>query len=169
MSPGAALLAEYRASDGERLLAAMDDVIARVAEALAPACNSMGSWRGRVRMGLTALLELGEEDPDLAWAWAETLPAHPDPRVREKLRMFDEMLLGVLALAHADDEAQLPASPETGAWLLETIRSVVAERLEREERPRFTELVGPLTAMVALPFLGLSAVAEELAAPALPR
>lgn len=140
----------------------IDDAIAEATRAVLAASHEPGCWRDRLRAGLHALLEVLENDPDFAWDWISVLPTLKDPAVKRRLAEVDAKLVAAIAAAADDGEAQSP-SADAAAWALEAARDVVEARLASEDRPRLTDLTEGLTALIALPFLSLEAVTQELA------
>jgi hypothetical protein len=134
-----------------------DERIDGVVAALRAASRPGPPWREQMRAALATLLLELDAEPDLARAWAAGEPA------RDEVVRIDAALLAAMEAAAGDSEAWDPHGPAAGEWVLQALRDVVSARLQGEPRPRLAELAEPLTALVALPFLGVWAVTQELA------
>ncbi len=138
-----------------------------------------GDWRGRVRVGLFALLGLVEDDPAIgALLIVDALGV--GPRVLERRAKALETLKAVIEEGRVEAKrmrgAPSPPSPLTAEGVLGAVLSVIHARLlERaaepvgngssRSRPSLRELLNPLMGMIVLPYLGQTAAAQELKRP----
>jgi AcrR family transcriptional regulator len=168
--------------------AAFDHAIARASRRVLPAYESAVGWRERMRAGLSAALEFLEDDPDLgALCVVDALGAGPVAlaRRREVMRSLIE------AVDEGREEARASAKPTslTAEGVVGAVLAVLHERLssasldagrsggrrvrhatcdddagDRDVRAQaMIDLLGPLMAMVVLPYQGQAAAAREAA------
>jgi AcrR family transcriptional regulator len=172
---------ELFADREECFLAALDDVIARIAAVVVPAYEGGGSTRGargtqragvwheRVRAALVELLGLFDEQPELGRvAVVESLAGGPralERRERALARAVGAVDEGRLAGGTGGEAPELTAEGVVGA-----VSSILYTRLaggpRTGERGPLLELTGPLMGMIVLPYLGKAAARRELSRPA---
>jgi|HubBroStandDraft_3_1064219.scaffolds.fasta_scaffold06451_2 AcrR family transcriptional regulator len=167
-------------------MVALDREATRIGRAVASAYEQPGPWRARVRAALTVLLELLDDDPDVARLLVvESLAAGPRALAyRERalgpvLAALDEARVeskrgdgpppltaasivgGVLAVLHSSLLAQRPGSEiaRTGS---ERTRAGAPRPAERR---RLVELTSSLMSMIVLPYQGQAAAQRELQRP----
>ncbi|HVR04496.1 MAG TPA: TetR family transcriptional regulator [Solirubrobacteraceae bacterium] len=171
-------------------IAALDRAIAQVAAAVVPAYRGERAWAGRMRAGLTTMLELFDAEPGLAaLCVVDSLAA--GPRALERRGEAAEKLIdavdrgrrespagavaGQLGGAPAGDAGPCVSSGEAGAGALNRIAAegvvgavlaVLHTRLLAKQPRPLLGLSGRLMGMVVLPYLGPGAAAAELARPA---
>jgi AcrR family transcriptional regulator/DNA-binding MarR family transcriptional regulator len=161
----------YELFDGveDCFLAALDEAVERAAVTVAPAYAEPVRWRERIRGGLAALLELLEDEPELgALMVVGALGAGP--------RALERRAEALAALIDAVDEGKDEGRADRQAPTRLTAEGVVgavfavlhARLLERDGRP-LTELLNPLMATIALPYLGPATARRELDRPMLGR
>jgi AcrR family transcriptional regulator len=178
----------------ECLLAAFDAAVERLSQpviaAYAPARNAPGRhhWRERIRAALTVLLEELEAEPDVArMCFVETLKA--GPVVAERRAAVIGALVAAVEQGRAEAQRGGEPPPLAGQGVVGGALSVVHARLldrppASEDRrngqsrapnevprsahshPCWTDLTGPLMAMIVHPYLGSAAARWELERPA---
>ena len=168
-------------------LALFDEALARAgsvaSEAMAAAvATGKGGWRERVRAGLTALVVLVEEEPGMgSLLIVDALGG--GPRVLERRARALEAVKEAIDQGRPESRKRSSDPPPlTAEGVVGAVLSVVHARLLEEAagarangssrsraqgRP-LTELINPLMAMIALPYLGQGAAAKELEAPRAP-
>jgi AcrR family transcriptional regulator len=147
------------------LRVAVEDAVAVAADRVATACRAEADWRDRIRAGLFALLQILDEQPELArlcvtqavTAGAGTLS-----------RRWD--VPGVLAAAidegrgESRDVRRPP--PLAAEGVLGGALYVIHGRLLGPDPVRLLDLLNPLMGMIVLPYLGEEQALAELARPA---
>jgi AcrR family transcriptional regulator len=155
--------------------------VARDAAATTPA-TGRGGWRGRIRAGLSALIALVEEEPEVgSLLIVDALGG--GPRVLERRARALEAVRDVIDEGRAESRKGSDAPPLTAEGVVGAVLSVVHARLLEEaagdrtngasrgsshasiRARRLSELINPLMAMIVLPYLGQAAAAKELEAP----
>lgn len=146
------------------LLAAIDDATAIASERVLAAYGAPGRWRGRIRAGLTALLQLFDEDPTLARLLVvETLAAG-----HRSLRRRHEALRPLIATVdRGREQAKAGAGPPPLAAesAVGAVFSLLHERIAGDWPGALVELVNPMMGIIVLPYLGAAAARRELARP----
>jgi AcrR family transcriptional regulator len=161
---------EQFADREECFLAAFDETVRRCAAAIAPAYETPGRWRARMRASLIALLEFLDREPTLARVLiAESLGG--GPRALERRQNVFVSILPLIDEGRVEAKAGDAPPPLTAEGVLGGVLSLIHTRLlaPRDgglagESP-LVELAGALTAMVVLPYLGPAAARRELSRP----
>jgi AcrR family transcriptional regulator/predicted transcriptional regulator/DNA-binding transcriptional ArsR family regulator len=161
------------------LLAAFEDALARIAAVVAPAYDGEQEWSAKVRAALATGLAFVQDEPAVStFVFVGALGAGPKV-LASRMRALERLKI---AFEHGIDEADLvdrsvftessssseigefsPLSAEgavNGALGILHTRLLEASPLAR--RP-LSELAGPLTAMIVLPYVGHVAAERELA------
>jgi AcrR family transcriptional regulator/DNA-binding MarR family transcriptional regulator len=159
--------------------AAFDQAVEHAARRVVPAYESAGGWRERMRAGLAALLEFLDDEPDLgALCVVDALGA--GPAALDRRAEVVRSLVG--AVDEGRPEARAGARPTrlTAEGVVGAVLSVLHARLSGASpfdgltsgsrgsgvAPRpMTSLLGPLMAMIVLPYHGQAAAAREAARP----
>jgi AcrR family transcriptional regulator len=146
-------------------LAAFDDVIQRIATVVLPAYEAQSRWKEKIRGGLTALLELLEDDRGAArLVIVDALGAGHNALERRR------RVLAQVTVAVDDGRGELQGSDGPPLMVAEGIvggvLAVLHSRLLEGQSASLLELTGPLMSMIVLPYLGASASRKELARPA---
>jgi len=144
------------------LLAALQDVLRRLAGVIVPLYRSNASWSDRVGDVVAQLLASFDEEPGIArMCVVETLRASP--------RVQDARSTVVALLADAIDEGRgvarrgsVPPPPLTAQGVIGGALSVVHARLLENPHAPLSQLAGQLTAMIVHPYLGPAAAEREL-------
>jgi AcrR family transcriptional regulator len=146
------------------LLAVIDRTIEEVQSELAAADLDRLRWRERVRAGLTIILGFLDRQPALARACIVQAPRGGQAMLERR-----ESVLAHLARAIDAGRAEGPrgqvCTTLTAEGLVGAAYTIVHTRLLRDERESLTGLLGELTAMIALPYLGPAAARREQARP----
>jgi AcrR family transcriptional regulator len=165
--------------------AAFDQAVERAARRVLPAYESAGGWRERMRAGLGALLEFLDDEPDLgALCVVDALGA--GPVALERRARVVQLLIG--AVDEGRREARVSARPTrlTAEGVVGAVLAVLHARLsgggagavgvvhdgrpgaapERDRGGRaMVRLLGPLMAMIVLPYQGQAVAAREASRP----
>ena len=148
--------------------AVFEDALGRACERVLGAYGAAdeGDWRERVRAGLGALLGFFDEEPRQA-RMLVVFALRAGPRV---LARRAQVLAGVSAAiqeqgvhAHRGRES---LSPLTGEGVVGGVFAVIHTRLSAGEQGVLSELLGPLMAMIVLPYQGAAAAQREIRRPA---
>jgi AcrR family transcriptional regulator len=146
----------------ECLLATCEQGLALGTRRARSACQPTQAWQQRIRMGLHALLEFLDEEPELA----RVCIVHSPAAGAEAIIRGAETLK---ALAAVLDEGRVLArrqpSPVTAEGLVGGALAVIHARLLRPQRQAMADLLNPLMSFLVLPYLGASAARRELQQP----
>jgi AcrR family transcriptional regulator len=145
-------------------LAAFDHAVDELAAVVLPAYRMEGEWSARVREGLGALLASLDREPALrALAFVEALGA--GPRVLQRRAEVLGLLQSAIDGGRAGVKAGRELPPLTAEGVIGAAFGVIYARLiEQSPRP-LIGLLGPLMAMIVLPYRGHAAAARELSRP----
>ena len=163
------------------LLAALENAVARIARGVEEAYEQPGAWRTRIRAGLVVLLELLDDDPEIARLLiVESLAAGPRALAyRERVlapvtAVVDEgrfevkrgngpppltaasVVGGVLSVLHSRLLADAPGSRSADEPSSQTTDSPLGPR------SGLVELTSSLMSMIVLPYLGQAAAQKEM-------
>ena len=154
-------------------LEAFAETVARARGLVCAAVVGQRDWRGRVRAGLAALLELFADEPLAARVLVvDALKA--GPAVHERRARVVAELIAVVEGGRAQVRGGREVAPLTGEGVVGAVLAVVHARLMAGGEGggggggSLTELLNPLMAMIVLPYLGTAAAEKEQARP-LPR
>jgi AcrR family transcriptional regulator len=146
------------------LLAAFDLTLAQAREIAIEAYRSQPDWRGGMRAAVFSLLTFIDREPGLArLCMVDVLGAGQ--------RVLDRRAEALQELADAIDMGSGLASPSHQPQPLVAhaiaggIVGVLHSRLLRKQDASPTELLGALTSMIVMPYLGRAVAAEEFDAP----
>jgi AcrR family transcriptional regulator len=149
-------------------LAAFDQAIELGAQRVVPAFKTSGTWRERVRAGLAALLGYLDDEPGMgALCVVDALGGGPVALERRAVvvrALIDAVHEGRREARGAAKPTRLTAEGVVGAVLsvLHARLSVGDARHNGGPAP-MASLLGPLMAMIVLPYLGQAAAAREAA------
>jgi AcrR family transcriptional regulator/DNA-binding MarR family transcriptional regulator len=139
---------------------AVDRASARASEAYGQA----GSWREKVRAGLSAVLQFLGDDPGLGMLLVvDALGA--GSRVLEVRARGLETLTRIIDQGRGEVKSGPGPPPLTAEGLVGAVLGVLHARMLEPDAPPPIELLNPLMAMIVLPYLGRAAAAKELARP----
>jgi AcrR family transcriptional regulator len=144
-------------------LAAFDDAIARVSHYVLDGYDPKAKWAERVRTALLGVLAFLDAEPDcgrLMIVGSLGAGASALERRAAVLGRVIEFVEEGRQVTAASQPPPLAAEGVVGGAL-----SVLHARLHGPDTGKMTELAGPLTAMIVLPYLGQAAARRELARP----
>jgi AcrR family transcriptional regulator len=145
-------------------LAAFDEGVARASERARAAYEGERGWCGQVRAALAVLLGLLDEQPGVGTLLVvDALKA--GPRVQERRAEVLKRLARVLQRDGSRARSGRSLPPLTGEGVVGAVLGVVHARLLAGRAGRMSDLLGPLTGMVVLPYLGAAAARRELERP----
>jgi AcrR family transcriptional regulator len=145
-------------------LAVFEEAVARAAALAHDAGAREESWRGRVRAGLRALLACFDREP-LVGSLLVVDALGAGARVLERRARVLDALIAIVDAGRAEAPAGAELPPLTAEGVVGAVLAVVhARMLERRRRP-LLEMSNHLMGMIVLPYLGPSALAQELARP----
>jgi AcrR family transcriptional regulator len=151
------------------LLATFDQAIEHLTHLLKPIYTSDGSWCERTRNSLMALLEIFDNEPDLArMCVVETLKT--GPILSERRAQVIAGLVQLIEQGRSEAKRGNQPPPLAGQGVVGGVLSIVhAHLLERSpgngvQHP-LIELTGPLMSMIVHPYLGSAAARRELRRP----
>ena len=153
------------------LLQAFEDTVERIVAVVVPAYQRDLEWSAKVRAAVTALLAILDDEPTMSmFVFVGALGAGPKVlacRMQALARLK-------IAFEHGIDEAGMVDATALGEYsplsaegavngALGILHTRLLEGSPLARRP-LSELAGPLTAMIVLPFLGHAVVAREVSA-----
>jgi AcrR family transcriptional regulator len=166
--------------------AAFDQAVERAARRVLPAWESAGGWRERMRAGVGALLEFLDDEPDLgALCVVDALGA--GPVALERRARVVQLLIGAVDEGRREARASAHPTRLTAEGVVGAVLAVLHARLsgggvgaagvardggqgvalERDRGGRvMVRLLGPLMAMIVLPYQGQAVAAREASRPA---
>jgi AcrR family transcriptional regulator len=147
-------------------LAVFDRAVGELAEVVTPAWagETEGEWVERVRGALVMLLAVLERDPVLARVvFVEALGA--GPRVLARRAEVLDRVAELIDEGRVGSRAAGVLPSLTRAGVVGAAFSMIHARLVQQSSESLMELVGPVMAMVLLPYRGREASLRELARP----
>jgi DNA-binding MarR family transcriptional regulator len=146
----------------DRFLAAFEEGLERLSEAVREAAGREQSWLGRLRTGLVALLGFFDDEP--GWGRLLVFQAPLDGAVALRCQ---QRVLGVLSMLVDDGGPQaigeiMPEPWLTAELLLGGVFSVIRARMLEADGAALVELAPSLMAFVVRPYLGQAAASAEL-------
>jgi AcrR family transcriptional regulator/predicted transcriptional regulator len=152
------------------LLAAFEDAIGRIAAVVMPAYDGEREWPAKVRAAVAALLAILDDEPTMSmFVFVGALGAGPKVLACRK----DSLERLKTAFEHGIDEAGMldgskigQSSPLSAEGAVNAVLGILHTRLLEGSplaRRPLSELAGPLTAMIVLPYVGHMAASSELA------
>jgi AcrR family transcriptional regulator len=144
-------------------LAAFDAGVARIGALLAAAAASEGSWRGKLRAGLGALLDFFDAEPDVGRALVvEVHAAGPEALARRADAM--KRIGDFIDLARLETESQESPPGIAPEGIVAGIHAVVHGRLSTGATDGFRALLPEFMYFAVLPYFGAAAASAEMAA-----
>lgn len=148
-------------------LAALQEAVELARRRVLAAIAREPSWRGQVRAGLWAVLELFDEEPGLAGLCVvDSLGAGPAV-LRQRTQVVQE-LVGAVHRGRLMSPAGLRPSRVTAEGIVGGVLAVLHDRVVGGEGKPLSRLASPLMAMIVTPYMG-PVVAGEEASKAPPR
>jgi AcrR family transcriptional regulator/DNA-binding MarR family transcriptional regulator len=156
---------ELFANREECLAAVLEDAVALIAGEIAAAGLEGLAWRERVRGGLSVILSFLDREPALARVCVVQL-------LRGGMEVLERREEILADLARVVDEGRTGGAraggctPLTAEGTIGAAFAIVYARLLRGERKPLTGLLGELTGIIVLPYMGAAAARREQARPA---
>lgn len=145
-------------------LAAFDEAVAEMGALATQAWEEERGWPAQVRAALAVLLEFLDERPGVgALVVVEALGA--GPRVLEHRAAVLAQLTRAVEQGRGEAGPRRKPAPLTAEGVVGAVLSVIHARLLEARPQRLTELLGPLMAVIATPYLGHAAAERELERP----
>jgi AcrR family transcriptional regulator len=145
-------------------LAALDDALARASRHVLDVYDPQARWIERVRGAVGTLLQFLDAEPQVGRALIVTsLGAGPVALERRQALFARAVTVVDEGRGESKGGAALPLLTAEG--VVGGALAIVHARLVGAAPGRLTELAGPLTSMIALPYLGPAAARRELARP----
>jgi AcrR family transcriptional regulator len=145
------------------LLAAFEHALQRACEMVLPAYQAAGGWQEQVRAGLAAGLEFLDTEPAMGGLCVVDAFAAEGVVLERRARVVSALIDAV----HRGRRDLRPAPPRIVAeGAVGAVLAVVHARMTEPNPKPLSGLLGPLTSMIVLPYLGSDAAARELARPA---
>ncbi len=143
-------------------LAAFEEGLKRLSDAVDEAAGREVQWLGRVRAGLVALLGFLEDEP--GWGRLLILQAPLDDAMALRCQ---QRVLGVLTMLMDDGSpqaiAEIMSEPQlTGELVIGGVVSVIRARMLEARGGALVELAPSLMAFIVRPYLGQAAAETEL-------
>ncbi len=157
-------------ADREACLAALAQYVVGLLEAELSQARVAGlPWRERVRGGLQSILAFCDREPALARVCV-VHALRGGPELLTSRAQVLARLSAVVDEGRAEGSRTSDCSPLTAEGLVGATFTIVHTRLVREERAPLSGLLGELTSIIVLPYLGPAAARRELtrSAPAAP-
>ncbi len=146
-------------------LAAFDNAIARIASVVIPAYEQKGNWQTKIRSAITVLLEYLDREPSTGrLVIVETLGAGQIALAHRKRSIAQ--IIAIVDHGRNESRTGAGAPPLTAEGAVGGALSVLHARLTEPDPGNLTELAGPLTSMIVLPYLGTTAARREIERPA---
>jgi AcrR family transcriptional regulator/DNA-binding MarR family transcriptional regulator len=140
------------------LTAVLDDAIALIQADLQTAGLEGLVWRERLRLGLWRILCFLDREPGLARACLAHLQGGPGARERHQ-----QLLGGLAGLVDEGREgrSEQELSPLAAEGVVGAAFTIVQSRLLRDPQKPLRDLLGELTGLIVLPYLGPAAARRE--------
>jgi AcrR family transcriptional regulator/DNA-binding HxlR family transcriptional regulator len=143
------------------LLAALDETLQRIGDAVLPEYRREHGWSARIGAGLTAMLECFDADPaSAALCVVDSLAAGPD--ALERRARVVESLVSAVDRGRREPSAPAALSRVTAEGVVGAVLGVLYTRLREPTPKSLLPLRGQLMSMIVLPYLGPEAAAAEL-------
>jgi AcrR family transcriptional regulator len=141
------------------LAAVFDEAVAIARKRASAAYDTEAKWADRVRASLLALLELADEQRELAQLCVGHAVASPTMFLRRE-QVLDELIPTIDEGRSAPPAARNPP-PLTAHAVLGGALGLIYARLIARDRCSLVELCNPLMSLIVLPYLGASAARKE--------
>lgn len=144
-------------------LEAFDAGVARISEQVIATSDGEETWRGRLRAGLTVLLELLESEPDIGRALiVEVHAAGPEALVKRAETMDRIAVFIDRARLEADGSESPPRIAPEG--VIAGIHALLHSRLSTRNDQGLRELLPEFMYFAVLPYFGAEAASAEMQA-----
>jgi AcrR family transcriptional regulator len=158
---------EMFANRDQCLAAVLGDAVAQVEMELQRAGIAQLAWRERVRVGLHTILSFLDRQPALARVCV-VAALGGGPEVLACRERALARLAAVVEAGRLESERGEECTPLTAEGVVGAAFAIVYARLSRRQPPSMRELLGELTGIVVLPYLGPAAARRERSRPAPP-
>jgi AcrR family transcriptional regulator/DNA-binding MarR family transcriptional regulator len=155
---------ELFANREECLLAVLEQAVALVERDLAEVDLLGLAWRERVRVGLSVILAFLDREPVLA----RVCVVHSLAAGSRVLERREEILARLTSVVDEGREESAGCSRLTAEGVLGAALAIVYARLLRRDPDPLWDLLGELSGMIVLPYLGKTAARREQLRPAPP-
>jgi len=154
----------------ECLLAIVNDAVERVVTEFESECVGVGSWCGRVRVGLGVVLAFLDREPVLARVCV-VQSARGSQRVLEAREEILARVAGLFDEGRGEGVRAAQTPPLTAEGLAGAVLAIVYKRLLKGDGDQLEGLLNELMGMIVLPYLGPAAARRECtrAIPVTPR
>ena len=142
--------------------AAFEQGVTRAAARVMPGHVAARGWRERMRVGLVALLEFLEDEPDLG-GLCVVVALGASPVVLDRRGEVLAALVEAVDAGRAEARGSARPTRLTAEGVVGAVLAVLQARLSASEQ--VAGLEGSLMGMIVLPYLGLAAAARESATP----
>ncbi len=147
------------------LLEVLKDTTGRIASELDVAGLDRLSWRERVRTGLWIVLSFFDREPELA-RLCMVQSARGGRRVSEWREEILARLTAIVDEGRLEGERSARVPSLTAEGLVGAVLTILSRRLSNGQREPLSDLLGDLTGMIVLPYLGAAAARSERMRPA---
>ena len=161
---------EYFDDLEECLLAALEDALGRIAAVVVGTYGREDDWSEKVRAAVTGLLAFVEHEPDVGtFVFVGALRAGPKILARrmeaiEQVKSAFEDGIGQVGMVDGREIGE--CSPLSAEGAVNGVVGILYTRILEASTGPLDGLVGPLTAMMVIPYAGHAAAASELSRPA---
>jgi AcrR family transcriptional regulator len=146
------------------LLAVFEDAVRQATQVVGDETGGSGTWRERIRGGLTALLSFFDYELVAGRLLIVEALASGEQTLNARRRVLVR-LIAIIDQGRQESKVARDLPPLTAEGVLGAVFSVIhARMLDRDPRP-LVELTGSLTAMVVQPYLGAATAKRELERP----
>jgi AcrR family transcriptional regulator len=155
---------EHFEDRGDWMSAVLEEIAALVTVRLRAAYASQRGWVERMRAGMLALLELLDEEPELARVCVSRAMAGGLGRLTPRRDLLSEL---VHVLEQGRDHAPAGHRPpaRAAACVIGGTLGMIHARLRGCDEPSLVDFLNPLVGMIVLPYLGEAAALRELSRP----
>jgi AcrR family transcriptional regulator len=142
----------------------LEEIVAVATVRVRAAYATRRAWPDRIRAGMLALLELLDEEPELARVCVSRAVAVGLGRLTRRRDLLSEL---VPVLEQGRDHAPAAHRPPDRAatYVIGGTLGMIHARLRGSDEPTLVDLLDPLMGMVVLPYLGETAALRELSRP----
>lgn len=146
-------------------LAALDQAVALAAQRVLPAFRAPGSWKQRIRVSLTALLEFLDDEPGMGRLCVVDALGAGHGALARRAAVIESL---IEAVDDGRGEARRGAPPArlTAEGVVGAVLAILHARLLQPDHGSMIALLGPLMGVIILPYQGPAAAAREAAKPA---
>jgi AcrR family transcriptional regulator len=144
---------------GDCLRAALERIVAVIAQRAGEAHDAERAWADRIRGSLLAILEFFDEEPALARLCVIDSAAFGPAVLARREELLDRL---AAAVDEGREVARAEPLPLAAQAVVGGVFAVTHARLLKADRTALVELLGPLMSFIVLPYLGAAAARREL-------